>query len=228
MVKIKIYKKMTTKKTKITRDNIVSMYMKYTLENNEKPKSVYQFTKTNGFSESEFYNFFGTLDSIEKEIFNLFLSKTLELVNKDPNYSSYDIKSKLLSFYFTFFELLAANRSYVIASLTENKNQLKNLIQLSSLRTNFKNFIAEITSDENLIQQEKIKAIQQKAVQESAWIQLLFTLKFWIEDSSANFEKTDVFIEKSVKLSFELMNTTPLNSLFDFGKFIYKEKIQQN
>lgn len=219
---------MAIEKPIITKEAIVSMYMNYTLEQNEKPKSVYQFTKLNDFEETEFYNFFGNLESIEKEIYNLFFEKTIELINKDSNYESYDMKSKLLSFYFTFFELLAANRSYVTLSLNSDKNHLKNLLQLSVLRTNFKNFIAEITTDDVRIQQEKIQKFQEKAIQESAWIQFLFTLKFWLEDGSANFEKTDIFIEKSVKLSFELMNVAPLNSLIDFGKFIFKEKMQSN
>jgi hypothetical protein len=32
---------MATKKSKIAKESIVSMYMNYTLEHNEKPKSVY-------------------------------------------------------------------------------------------------------------------------------------------------------------------------------------------
>ena len=219
---------MATKKIKLTKETIVSMYMNYTLEHNEKPKSVYLFAKLNGFEETEFYNFFGNLESIEKEIYTMFLEKTVELLSKDPNYKTYDMKSKLLSFYFTFFELLAANRSYVSLSLKEDKNHLKNLLQLSGLREHFKKFIGDITTDEFRIQQEKIQDFQEKAIQESAWIQFLFTLKFWLEDGSPNFEKTDIFIEKSVKLSFELMNVAPINSLIDFGKFIFKEKIQKN
>lgn len=219
---------MATKKIKLTKETIVSLYMDYTLEHHEKPKSVYLFAKLNGFTEAEFYSFFGNLESIEKEIYTMFLEKTVELLSKDPNYETYDMKSKLLSFYFTFFELLAANRSYVTMSLNENKNQLKNLMQLSDLRTHFKNFIAGITTDEVRLQQEKIQEFQEKAIQESAWIQFLFTLKFWLEDGSPNFEKTDVYIEKSVKLSFELMNVAPINSLIDFGKFIFKEKMQKN
>ena len=54
------------------------------------------------------------------------------------------------------------------------------------------------------------------------------TLKFWLDDTSPSFEKTDIYIEKSVKASFELMNTAPLESLIDFGKFIFKEKIHTN
>ena len=219
---------MATKKSTLTKDKIVSMFMQDTLENNEKPKSVYHFAKANGLTEAEFYNFFGSIEGIEKEIFILFLEKTLTLLEKDKDYEYYDMKSKMLSFYFTFFELLTANRSYVVLSLKENKNPLQGLMQLSGLRNGFKDFVSGIISDEYRLKQEKFQQIQEKALQESAWFQLLMTLKFWLDDSSASFEKTDLFIEKSVKASFELMNTAPLESLIDFGKFLFKEKIQHN
>ncbi|TDE03197.1 TetR family transcriptional regulator C-terminal domain-containing protein [Flavobacterium hiemivividum] len=217
---------MAMKKTKVTKEKIVSLYMNYVLENGEKPKSVYLFAKLNDFTETEFYAFFGTIESVEKEIFKMFLEMTVELIHKDENYADYDMKSKMLSFYFTFFELLTANRSYVTMSLREHGNQLKNLMQLSSLRTSFKKYVAEIITDDYLIKQEKIQDFQKKAIQESAWIQFLLTLKFWLEDESPAFEKTDIYIEKSVKLSFELMNIAPIDSLIDFGKFIFKEKVQ--
>jgi len=216
---------MPTKKTTITKDKIVSMYMNYVLENNDKPRSVYNFAKLNNFTEAEFYSFFGTIESIEKEIFNMFLEKTVELLQKDQDYETYDMKSKMLSFYFTFFELLSANRSYVTMSLKQHNNDLKNLMQLSGLRNSFKNYVAEIITDEYRIKQEKFQNFQEKAIQETSWIQLLLTLKFWMDDSSAAFEKTDIYIEKSINATFELMNIAPIDSLIDFGKFIFKEKI---
>ena len=216
---------MAAKKSILTKEKIVSMYMDYVLENSEKPKSVYHFTKLNNFSETEFYSFFGTIESIEKEIFKIFLDKTVELLNKNPDYENYDMKSKMLSFYFTFFEILTANRSYVVMVLNENNNQLKKLTQLSGLRSSFKKYVRDIISDDYRVQQEKLQNFQEKAIQETSWVQLLLTLKFWLDDSSPSFEKTDIYIEKSVKATFELMNIAPLESLIDFGKFIFKEKI---
>ncbi|MDG1503318.1 MAG: TetR/AcrR family transcriptional regulator, partial [Flavicella sp.] len=45
------------------------------------------------------------------------------------------------------------------------------------------------------------------------------------EDSSPSFEKTDVLIEKSVQASFDAMNTQPVKSFIDLGKFIVKERM---
>lgn len=122
---------------------------------------------------------------------------------------------------------MTANRSYVSQSLNSHKNQLKNLTQLSSLRTAFLEYVANIITDDHRIKVEKLQKMQERALQESSWIQLLMTMKFWLEDDSAGFEKTDIYIEKSVKLSFELMNIAPIDSLIDFGKFMFKEKMQK-
>lgn len=219
---------MATKKTTITRDKIVSMYMNYRLEHTDKPKSVHLFAKENGFDEATFYSFFGTLESVEKEIYKLFLEKTLELIQKDPAYEHYEMKSKLLSFYFTLFEIMTANRSYVLTNLKEHSNQLKSLMLLSSFKVAFKNYIAEIITDEVRTQFDRFQNIQEKAIKETAWIQFLVILKFWLEDESASFEKTDIFIEKSLKASFELINVAPIESIIDFGKFLYKEKMHKN
>jgi hypothetical protein len=55
-------------------------------------------------------------------------------------------------------------------------------------------------------------------------VQLGFLIKFWIEDSSADFEKTDQAIEKSVQTAFDVFDNTPLSALVDFAKFLWKEK----
>lgn len=216
---------MATKKSTISKDKIVSLYMNYVLEHNEKPKTVFHFSKQNAISETEFYNFFGTLESVEKEIFKMFYENTIQLIEKDKEYDSYDMRSKVLSFNFTFFELLTANRSYVLFALKEEKNQLKSLMQLSSLRSHYKEFVSGIISEDLLIKQEQIQNIQEKAIQESFWVQLLLTMKFWLDDTSPALEKTDIYIEKSINTAFELMNVAPLDSLIDFGKFLFKEKV---
>ena len=78
------------------------------------------------------------------------------------------------------------------------------------------------------MKQEQIDKIQRRALQESAWLHFLLTIKFWMEDTSAAFEKTDIFIEKSVNTSFDVLNIAPLKSVIDFGKFLFKEKMHMN
>jgi len=60
---------------------------------------------------------------------------------------------------------------------------------LADVRKKFKNYIGEITTDDFRIQIERFQEYQEKATTESLWIQFLLTLKFWMDDSSAGFEK---------------------------------------
>jgi len=149
----------------------------------------------------------------------------LQLLQKSDDYENYDAKTKLLSFYYTFFELLTANRSFVVAILNHDKNQLKNIKKLDLLRKHFKNFFQSLEIEKLDLQQEKLIEIQERSMSEMAWIQFALLMKFWIDDTSSSFEKTDIFIEKSVNASFDLMDIKPLKSLFDLGKFMWKEKV---
>ncbi|MBU2903926.1 TetR/AcrR family transcriptional regulator [Arenibacter algicola] len=216
------------KKKSITENDIISSYMDYVLEHNENPKSVYAFAKGNNFEESKFYDFFGSFEALEKHIFEAFFKNTLSVLDKSEDYKSFDARNKLLSFYFTFFENLTANRSYVIYSLHRYKNGLKGLTVLSELKKSFTSYIEDLDIETLDIKHEQIDKIQRRALQESAWLQLLLTMKFWMEDTSAAFEKTDIFIEKAVNTSFDVLSIAPLKSVLDFGKFIFKEKMNMN
>ena len=117
---------------------------------------------------------------------------------------------------------------YVAATLDSNKMDLKKLTVLSNLKTSFTNYIDSLEIETIDLKQKNIVQIQQKSIKETAWLQLLITMKFWLNDSSANFEKTEIFIEKSVNTSFDVIDSTPLKSIIDLGKFLYKEKMNAN
>ncbi|MET2984003.1 TetR family transcriptional regulator C-terminal domain-containing protein [Aureibaculum conchae] len=214
------------KKKNITSNQLLSFYMDYVLEHNDKPKSVYAFAKQNNFDEAQFYNFYGTFEAIEKDVFKTFFDNTLTTLNKSEEYESYESRDKLLCFYFTFFENLTANRSYVLQALSADKNKLKNISKLSELKKVFTDYVDGLEIEMLDIKEEKITKFQQKTLKESAWLQLIVTMKFWMDDTSKNFEKTDIFIEKSVNTSFDLIDTQPIKSIIDFGKFLYKEKVK--
>jgi len=216
------------KKKSITRDDIIGFYMDYVLINNHKPHTVYAFAKDNKFEEQTFYTFFSSFESLEQSIFTIFFDHTIAALEKSEDYHSFDSRNRLLSFYYTFFEILTANRSYVVHVLEGNKNQLKSLKALSHLKTRFANYIELLDIKTIDLKQEKLTKLQNRGLKESVWLQLLVTMKFWLEDNSSSFEKTDLFIEKSVRASFDLMDITPLKSIIDFGKFLYKEKIHMN
>lgn len=213
------------KKKNITKNDLISWYMEYVLENNHQPKSVFIFAKENNFEETDFYKYYGSFEAIEESIFSEFFQNAKSVLEKSEDYVNYDSRNKLLSFYFTFFEILTANRSYVVYALGDAKKELKKLKTLKHLKKEFTGFIEDLNIERIELKQETLEKIQNTSIKESSWLHLMITMKFWLDDTSASFEKTDIFIEKSINAKFDLMDVKPLKSIIDFGKFILKEKV---
>ena len=216
------------KKKKFTSTEIISNYMDYVLDNDKKPKSVYSFAKANNFEEATFYEHFGSFEALEQSIFEVFFENTKAVLEKSNDYQSFDARNKLLSFYYTFFEMLTANRSYIVLVLDHKKGDLKKLRSLIKLKQRFTNFIDDLEITLLKVKQETLEKVQNKTLKESAWFQLLVTIKFWLDDTSPSFEKTDIFIEKTVNTSFDLIDVKPLKSVIDLGKFLMKEKMHMS
>ncbi len=217
--------KKSTSKNSVTEEKIISAYMEWVLLKEKAPLSVFKFCRENNFKEAEFYEFFGSFEGLQKAIWNSFYQQTIHLVNKDESYPNYSNQEKLLTFFYTFFELLTLNRSYLLFTLREHQNMMRNLGQLKRLRVNIKHFAAELIRENN--EDKKLKILKQSVTvfSEGAWLQTLFLLKYWMDDNSAGFEKTDIAIEKSVRAIFDVFDTQPLESILDFGKFLWKEKM---
>lgn len=212
------------KQKKITKIDIISYYMDFVVENNAEPASVAIFSSDHNFEPTVFYNYFSSFNKVEIEIFYLFFYNTLQALDKDESYVNFNARNKVLSFYYTFFENLTANRNFVLILLKNNETPLKSLKKLSKLKKSFENYISDLNIETIDFNQEAIEKIQATTLKSSAWLQLLIILKFWLEDTSQSFEKTDVFIEKYINTSFDLIDTKFLKSVIDLGKFLFKEK----
>lgn len=219
-------KKTTTKKKQTDSSTIISKYMEFVLEKNEEPKNVFSFCKEVNISEADFYLFFASLALLKQEVWSKFFENASQSIQKEAAFETYSDKNKLLTLYFTLFEILTLNRSYVLYTLNENKEGIKNLKKLKGFRNHFKQFIVAIIESDTSDRNDKLAKVTKPLFAEGAWLQFLFLLKFWMDDSSKGFEKTDVLIEKSVNTVVDLLDTKPLESLFDLGKFLWKEKMQ--
>lgn len=196
-----------------------------TLEAERFPVSVYKFCKAHKISEADFYAHFGSLENLRKEIWTSFFAQTLELLQKEQAYEGYGNREKMLSFFFTFFELLGLNRSYVLFALGHQKGQFQEMEQLKGLRREMKTYAKDLILEGNTEKSTRLTRHNPEVFSEGAWLQLLFLLRFWTRDGSPGFEKTDMAIEKSVNTIFDVFDNTPLERVLDFGKFLYKEHL---
>lgn len=212
------------KKKKVTVAQLMTWYMDHVAANQCRPATISDFAVANNFEAPLFYKHYDSFKELEQEIFKTLFETSLVTLEESDEFLTFGKKDKLLSFYFTFFENISLNKEYVQFVLKDYGLSLETLSVLSPVRELFGNFVDMLKLQELNINFSAIEPFQKATIRESAWIQFLFTLKFWLDDTSPDFEKTDVFIEKSLNTSLELIDTKALNNIIDLGKFLYKER----
>ena len=54
------------RKKNTTKNDLLTWYMEFVLDNNQQPKSVFSFAKENNFEEANFYKFYTSFEAIEE------------------------------------------------------------------------------------------------------------------------------------------------------------------
>jgi len=213
----------------ITEDKIFELYGDYILNHGEKPKNVYRFAKDNKFEEKDFYDYFSGFEQIEKSMLANLFNKSVELAWEVNSSEEVTSKEKLLNVYFIFFENMTMNRSLILMILGNDKRHSAKIS--AQLKEAHRDFIKTLDfNDLEVINKAKedVKSFHEKAREEALWLHLVSAIEFWKKDISPAFEKTDIFIEKSVDTGFELMDNAQLRKLTDLGKFLFKETFKKS
>jgi hypothetical protein len=216
------------KKEAITLDKILDLYMDYVVEQGMQ-RSVYEFCIASDISENDFYDHLGSMEDAEKTVWKQLMHSSVVTTTSDESFAEFDRRDQLLSLYYTFFQNCLLNRAYLMTSI-EHHGATKMLPVLCSMKDVFAIFIKDtMGGSAKILEQAPIdlNKIIDKATIEGFWAQFLFLLDFWRRDTSEQCEKTDIAIEKAVKASMDLIDTTPIKSVFDFAKFIWHERFSK-
>ena len=205
----------------LTAEHIANDFVHYCDTTQSFPDSLTQFVAQQDYDFDSLQQVFKTTLELERFIFKLFFEHTHQLLQDDLAYPDYGFEEKALAFYYTFFELLSANRTFVHLSLTRGASELQNLPKLNELQKVFKAFVLEIYPGTMglLGSVPLLNTLQERLVAEAAWLQFLGVLKFWLDDRSTDCERSDVMIEKALAAGFELLSLSQLRSVTDFIKF---------
>lgn len=203
-----------------TAEELQNAYLDYVLTQGAEPKSVYIFAKENNLSEDEFYNFYGSFHGLEQSIWTDLSSKALTEVQNQEVWNQYSSREKALAFFYAFVELLKSKRSFVLYSLKNSGRSIGTPTILAGVKEVFNGFAASIIEQGVESGELTDRRFFTSKYKDALWIQFGFILNFWAKDNSAGFEKTDEAIERGINVTFDLFEKSPLDSLFDYGKFM--------
>lgn len=203
-----------------TQEQIKKGYIDYVLTNNEKPKSVYSFVKNLQITEADFYVFYSSFESIEKNVWVELTIENIAQIQTQELWAKYSSREKMLSFFYSYLELLKSQRSFVIYSLKQLGKKLSTPDVLSGVKPIFINFAEEIIEEGLQSGELAERKFLSKRYKDALWVQYAFIINFWIDDNSSGFEKTDEAVEKGIQVTFDLFQRSPIDSLFEYGKFL--------
>jgi hypothetical protein len=220
--------KKTSRKTagKASRDKITSAYIEQVLNSGKQPASVYKFSQDLGIKEEDFYDFFGSFEGIEQFIWNQLAERTILRLKADEAFNAFTTREKVLAFYYTLLEELKSNRSFVLFQLGDVRRFELTPGYLKGFKSTFESFIESLLSEGKGNGEIANRPYIDKRYPQLFWLHLGFVLLFWRDDNSAGFEQTDAAVEKSVNLAFDLIGKGAVDSVIDFGKFLYQNKIR--
>lgn len=204
----------------INPEQVKKHYIDYVLANGEAPKSVYNFAKSLKISESDFYKIFSSFKMIEKKVWEDLTLETLIRIKEQDVWAQYSSREKMLSFFYSYIEVLKTQRSFIIYTLKNHTKRFTTPDVLSDVKPLFENFAEDIINegiDSGELTERKFIS---KHYKDALWIQFAFIINFWIDDDSPAFEKTDEAIERGINVSFDFFKKSPLDNLFEYGKFL--------
>lgn len=204
------------------KNQIVSEYVKYCLKSGHAPANVFLFCETLNLTESEFYNQFSSLEKVEEYVLVSRWETIAANFAADEQFASYSITEKMLTLHFAFIESVREIRSYLLWKYQDWKNPMDQIKGLMGLRSAFQATVSPLLDAASISGEVPDRKVISKLNVEALGMNLAFVLHFWLKDDSADFERTDACIEKSVQLTMDFVGRNAVDKLFDLGKFLFQ------
>ena len=224
MATTKTTKKKNPGKKADLRELILTTYREHVLMNNVTPASVFQFMRELDESEGKFYDFFASFEALEKSIWKSYIDETIAALEADGAYADYNAREKFLAFYYTLLEMMKRDRSFIKYSFERVKRPDVSPVIMKLFKERFMEYTGAILNEGREMEEIVDRPVISDRYKDGIWLQMMFLIRFWLNDDSTGFTNTDAAVEKSVNLSFELMGKGPLDQMIDFAKFLYHNK----
>lgn len=195
-------------------------YVSYVSKKLKRPKSIKKFAKHLDVKKKDIVKHFDSFDDIEAGIYVHFMQKTESLLAQEEFLNHHEA---LLALYFTFFEHLTANKTYVHTIIKAHNKDFRKLKTLYPIKKALIKCIDNYAIRNPVYLPEFLSGLKGKAKHEAIWAHFMFVFAFWIKDRSDNKEKTDALIEKSLRVAKDLEHSKLFESAMDLGKFMFKE-----
>lgn len=209
--------------TELNPETVLSTFVEACEREGHLPQSLASFAQKQGYDPTALKKMFPTLLNLEQQVYGAFFKQTLSLLERDETYAEYSPQERILAFYYTWFEILAANHTYVELSLKQGLAALVSLPKLMPLKKRFCDYVRSLKLPLLNPLIDLFKPLQQSLLAEAGWSQFLTLLGYWLQDRSPDKARSDMLIEKSVAAAVEVGDALSFTRTVDWVRFWVEE-----
>ena len=204
------------------KEKIQKAYLSYVEDHNSRPESVLIFAKSLKLTEADFYKEYGAWESLEADLFLGFMNSSIDALKGSKEFDLFSSRERMISFFFTWVGKMQEHRSFIRFVHEQDPLPVVGQNYLKSAKSTFIKFARKVIKEG--IEKDEIadRWLITRSYRNILWAEAASVFNFWLGDASANFEKTDAFIEKSGNFFFDLVQPNSLDSGFDFAKFLFR------
>lgn len=201
---------------------IQKAYLTYIEENNQRPESVFIFSKSLKLSEADFYAQYGSWESLEADMFLGFMTETISALENSKEFEIFSSRERMLSFFYTWVGKMQEHRSFIRFVHEQDPVPCVGQNYLNDAKKTFISFARKVIKVG--IEKDEIadRWLVTRSYRNLLWTKAASIFNYWLGDGSANFERTDALIEKSGNFFFDLIQPNALDSGFDLAKFMFR------
>lgn len=187
------------------------------------PKDAAEFAQYLGLENNEFLKSFNPLATLAAYIWEGYFDTARERSQADPAFENYSCREIYLSLLYNLVAVINEeadmNRSMFsfAAALPSAPKELKRL------KTTAGDYLAEMIAAGQRSGEIADRTLVNSQYKRWTWWGMLFVIYFWKNDDSADGESTDVAIEKTAHLIFDILNPNAMDSTIQFFTFLFKE-----
>lgn len=202
------------------RKDVIYKYVSHVLKKGGPPASVHSFTLKLGVSEREFFEHFGSFEGLEAQIWEDSVKQTVEAVESGTEWQGFSAQQKLLAFLYAYCDQILDHRSFFLTRFPRIARQGAPPQVLSPMRAAFTRFADGIVDDGTESGDIACRGAVSRSYPLAFFGHFLSVIEFNLSDTSRGFERTDAYIEKSVRLAFDVVGTQALDSAVDLVRFL--------
>jgi AcrR family transcriptional regulator len=175
-----------------------------------------------GVSEADFYQHFPSVEAIGSRVWLDLGKEVAQILQESEAYRSYPARQKVLSYFFTFFDVALKHRTFV------SKTWCQEAVT-KAYKDEFKLLMSELVREG--IDSDDIK---DRLTLSSQYPKVLWELHqklvgFWLKDQSEGFTDTEKAVESYSRLPLELMGPNLFDTVLDTFKFeLERRNIRMN